>query len=268
MRREPPLLLRQIVGIAPARHRRVSPFLGRFLRKVRIGAVVGRIPTEQHPRIALGFADLHQVVERHARLVKERGIRRDPLLRVESMRVWLKGFKHIPRSVAVDLVVPHEAAGLAMRADDVAGRQDFQIAASVSAFDDIPLDPQVIFEERIRLDDLLGQPERIGGLVFIVRDQATVGVVARGRFAQETMRPLEDHVQRLAVLLSSSREQQVVDEPSELIELLEQLKQPAAVGLDVRQQRAAVEPPKPGEQVKRSQARHELRLRPSREHGQ
>jgi len=71
----------------------------------------------------------------------------------------------------VNLVPSDEAGRLAVAALDVPGRKYLNEAAPVFALDDVLLQGDALFQDRVRLNDFLQQREIIARLIFVVRSR-------------------------------------------------------------------------------------------------
>ena len=168
------------------------------------------------------------------------------------MRVRLHRFEDVPRPVAVDLVVAAEPVAFAVAADHVSRRQDLQEPAPVLALDHVLPADQGVIENRIHLDDLFRERQVIPRLVAIVREHEAIAVVAGGRLADEAVQSRQREVGRLPILLRSAEQPEVEPQAGRHRPARRRSGRTArADTFDPAEQRGAVDPRQPREQVER-----------------
>ena len=77
-------------------------------------------------------------------------------------------------AITMNFIEAAERVGLAVRADDVAGGKDFELAPAVLALDQLRANDKLTCEDRIAGDQFLGQLQVITGLRLIVRQNEAV----------------------------------------------------------------------------------------------
>lgn len=147
---------------------------------------------------------------------------------------------------AVDLVEPDETERLAVHAGggEAADCDDAQCAAPVFSDDLVGVDHDLTREDRVRLDQLLGQRQVIERLFLVIRHDIDIVVEPiLGVPGQQSVEGGEAEVGRLPVLFRPAEQRHAVTESAVGFEREQDpLQYLASVGLDRVQQRAAVEP--------------------------
>lgn len=118
----------------------------------------------------------------------------------------------------MDLIEAKEVERLAVCAGHILCRQDAQRAMAVGANNFLGAHLDVIGDDAVRLDKLLGERQIVAGLVFVIRKQ--IGIVAGCR------RPREESIERgeyqvggLPVFLGPAGEYLVVGWPAVIVEV-------------------------------------------------
>src|SRR5262249_25055249 len=163
-----PLLVEIGAALGPGANARIGTQLRLKLGKGRIGAVVARVPREQHARVGAGLASRLEVAQGNAGRGPNGVVGRDPRQRVRAGGIGRQRLEQVIVAIAMDLVEANEDRGFAMAAEHVAGGENLERATAVATTNLFAVHLKLSRKVGVDGHELLGQAEIVAGLLLVI----------------------------------------------------------------------------------------------------
>src|SRR5262249_44302312 len=201
-----PLLVEIGAALGPGANARIGTQLRLKLGKGGIGAVVARVPGEQHARVGAGLASRLEVAQGNAGRGPNGVVGRDPRQRVRAGGIGRQRLEQVIVAIAMDLVEANEDRGFAVAAEHVAGGENLERAAAVATTNLFAVHLKLSRKVGVSGHELLAKAEIVAGLLLVIGEKIAV-TAANG----EAVERGEHKVGGLPILLGPAAHYEVVE---------------------------------------------------------